>query len=542
MHSARSPSGNPIRLFRKFSSMFGSEAGVDVDPTGHTHYSSPDQANTFESLFPVDRITDRLKEQFLRLDYKVTDIIGKGGMGAVFEAHYIGANDTLGTKPGSRVAIKVISDSLVTKDDQRTRFFREATLSRQLQHPGVVKVFEVGELCKRPFFVMEYLEGQELSFIIDEKRDKGERLDVGRALQIARDVASALGAAHSKGIIHRDVKPDNIFIVMEDGEEKVKIIDLGVAKVVNANANGAPRLTNEAVIMGTPTYIAPETIQDAGEPVNYDHRIDIYSLGITLYEMLCGNVPFESTSALGTFYSHKTEAPKPLREIIPDIPEAVDRLVLRCLEKDPDNRFQTMEELIDAIGECGVKPETPTLLSASPGYVQAARKSADSMEITALYEPKEISRPRRPGIRRTVEPVEMVPAMRPKKKSGAARLAAAAIVAGGIASAGLMLSREPEEHSNVIPKPSASTDVKPRKRTNEVYNAQFETNISGTKVMKEEKLADGTIVERELGKTPLDIPLKGEQMVFLEMEGYQRVYLKVSPENSFINYRMKKRK
>ena len=451
-------------------------------------------------LFGANAV-DSLIDEFLKLDYEVAGLVGQGGMSAVYDAYYRGNPDSLGIEGGRRVAIKVLSERLINDPEIRTRFFREAEIIRNMKHPNVVELLESGEVLQRPYFVMEHLEGIDLGAFIRRGRPDNSAVPVDTALYIAREVCYALDAAHSRGIIHRDIKPDNIFIVKNENKEKdkiekIKLFDLGLAKLVNLSSD--VHLTKAGTSAGTPPYMAPETIPDASGPMNYDHRIDIYSMGVTLYEMIAGSLPFVAQEQWELLSMHKSAKPEPLRKKRPDlnIPERVEKLVLRCLEKKPDDRFKDMKEMILEIEACGVEPKSLSLLAQMklPPSTRIKKRSEKNL------------------LRRWVAPIAL-------------SIAASAVV-GGVVS-----YREPIRAfiENITKKPLA------------IYSAKIDSDIAGVSVFVEEKLDGGTVVTREIGKTPLGIPLAGEQVVYLEMDGYKRAYGKISFETPSFTHTMEKR-
>jgi len=419
-----------------------------------------------------------VEESFLALGYELKDWIGRGGMGDVYEAEYIGDSEALGMSKGCRVAIKFLTD--VTADEDVTRFYREAAMIKGLEHPNVVKVFESNLVGGRPFFAMEYLEGRDLGSIMWNEDRSQNAVETRETLRIVRQACAALSVLHSKGIIHRDIKPSNLFI-LKDGT--IKIIDFGIAKLLYRPSKEIPRLTHKNAVIGTPVYMAPEMF-NARMKDDIDHRSDIYSLGIMMYEMLAGRLPFEAEDYWDTVHFHTIAKPESLRKVRPDlnINECVDAFVLRCIRKDPGERFQSAEGMIAEIDLClceldGKKPWKALSRKAKFGIpaVLAAAALASALYFTVGNIPE--------------EPVE-----KPVQES----------VSG-------------------------------------IYRARIETDVEGVSVVKEEKLGDGTAVERVLGRTPLDVPLEGENTIFLEMEGYKRAYLKITPENKDVSFRMQER-
>jgi serine/threonine protein kinase len=244
-------------------------------------------------------------------------------------------------------AIKLINSQLADGDQFSKRLRAEAVIARKLQHPNAVHVDDLDRTEDgRPFIVMEYVEGQNLRTII---RQAGP-LPVLRALHIAAQVTSALAAAHQLGIIHRDIKPDNIHLIPQpDGSDFVKVLDFGIAKFTHDLSSSAPR-TGSGLIVGTPQYVSPEQAmgRQTGE---LDGRSDLYTLGIVLYEMLTGRVPFDSDTPVGLLVHHLHTAPIPPDEMRPDlgIPQSVSEFLMKALEKNPAQRFRDADEMLQAI-------------------------------------------------------------------------------------------------------------------------------------------------------------------------------------------------
>src|SRR5262249_44238197 len=219
------------------------------------------------------------------------------------------------------------------------RFRREARAASKIGHPNIVDVTDSGTTPEGSvYFVMEYLEGVELAKVIDE----GGALEIGRALRIASQICRAVAAAHAAGIIHRDLKPENVFLVARDGAaDFVKVLDFGIAKTAELEEARERKLTHPGMAMGTPEYMAPE--QAAGKP--YDHRVDIYSVGAILYEMVCAGPPSEGENFMEVLPKKATEQPVRPRLLRSGLPDDVERVILHALAAEPDARPATMPEL-----------------------------------------------------------------------------------------------------------------------------------------------------------------------------------------------------
>ncbi len=265
--------------------------------------------------------------------FRITRHIAQGGMADVYQAEDVTLQRS--------VALKVMLANLAQDPDLVARFHREARTVAQLAHPNIVQIYTSGTtLGGRPYLAMQYVGGGSLQQWLAELARRGQRLEPRDILALLRPIASALQAAHNAGIIHRDLKPSNI-LLRRDGTPI--LTDLGIAAVQTATT----RLTRTGSVMGTPHYMSPE--QARGTQV--DGRSDIYSLGIILYEMLAGTVPFDADNSLAVLHQHLHEPPPPLPEKRPGLAAATYQLVDICLQKDPAFRFQTAARLVQAIDE-----------------------------------------------------------------------------------------------------------------------------------------------------------------------------------------------
>jgi serine/threonine-protein kinase len=299
--------------------------------------------------------------------YEVTRKIGEGGMGAVYEARHV--------LIGKRVAIKVLLDKYAQKENVIRRLQQEARLASSIGHPNIVDITDFGKTEDgRTFVVMEYLDGESLAQLIAREGP----IPPERALAVTRQVADALAAAHGKGIIHRDVKPENVFLCKRDERDYVKVVDFGISKSLKPGEQEpeSPRLTQTGMVLGTPLYMSPE--QARGED-QLDHRIDVYALGMILYEMITGEVPFRGTNYLGIISQVLTQDVVPPRLLRPDlaISEACERVILKAMAKDREERYQSMGELatdLDRLitGDQNVSASVPTSGVAQSGDATTA--------------------------------------------------------------------------------------------------------------------------------------------------------------------------
>jgi serine/threonine-protein kinase len=268
-------------------------------------------------------------------NYRIISRIGVGGMGEVFLAEH--------PRIGKKVALKVIHRELAGNREVVSRFLNEARAVNQIGNEHIVEIHDFGQTdAGGHFFIMEYLDGRTLAA---ELHQRGGSLPTARALHIGAQIASGLGAAHDRHIIHRDLKPDNVMLIERLGDRDfVKLLDFGLAKFLSEV--DARKLTAAGVVLGTPQFMSPEACETRRA---VDHRSDIYSLGILLFQMLTGTLPFDGETMGEVLVKQVAQPPPVPRAIQPEVPPAVEQVVLRCLVKDPAGRFQTMIELRDAL-------------------------------------------------------------------------------------------------------------------------------------------------------------------------------------------------
>ena len=271
------------------------------------------------------RLADTLADS-----YEIEGEIGRGGMGIVYSARDL--------KLKRRVAIKVLPPDLAFREEIRKRFVREAQTAARLSHPHIVPIHAVGDSGGLVYFVMAYVDGESVAARLRRR----ERLPAEEARRIAAETADALGLAHAMSVVHRDIKPDNI--LLEGTRRRVVVTDFGIAKALTAMDGGT--LTGTGVAIGTPAYMSPE--QAAGEK-DIDARSDIYSLGVVAYEMLTGDLPFKAPTVAGILLKQVTEIPTDVRELRSDCPEDLATSVMRCLDKEAENRWPTADALRRAL-------------------------------------------------------------------------------------------------------------------------------------------------------------------------------------------------
>jgi len=270
-------------------------------------------------------------------NYDLLELIGKGGMAAVYRAHQPSMNRS--------VAIKIMAKTLTTDESFVTRFKNEAYLIAQLEHAHILPVYDFGEEEGLLYIVMRYLPAGTLEDRIGERG-----MPIREALALFKQLASALDYAHQRGVIHRDLKPTNVLV---DAQGNAFLTDFGIAKSLEDQT----RLTGTGGVVGTPIYMSPE--QGLGDPL--DARSDIYALGVILYEMLAGQPPFTADNPMAVMLKHINDAPPPPSEFNPDIPKAVEAVVMRALAKDPAERYETAQQMADAFEEAVLTGSVPAL-------------------------------------------------------------------------------------------------------------------------------------------------------------------------------------
>jgi serine/threonine protein kinase len=366
-----------------------------------------------------------LPGMLVRGKYEIIEKIGAGGMATVYRVKHLAF--------GEIRALKVVSARLGDDEAFLKRFRTEAVVTRRLQHPNAVRVDDLDVTEDgRPFIVMECVEGRNLREAI--RADGAFPVPVAAA--IGSQVASALGAAHALGITHRDIKPDNIVLTVgPDGQALAKVLDFGIAKVREGGVDvGAGYTATETgMIVGTPQYVSPE--QGMGKRGDQlDGRSDLYSLGVTLYEMITGRLPFESTTPMEMILHHMQTPPPPPQKVRPDLalPPAVGTLLMRALQKEPGRRFKNAEEMVAALDVLAALPATAVSRAAPTARVPAAGSShSTAIEVEPLVTPAPTRRAPAPA--RTRPTVVRAQPEEAERSSGTGLIAAAAILAAIVA-------------------------------------------------------------------------------------------------------------
>jgi serine/threonine protein kinase len=428
-------------------------------------------------------------------NYKVTKLLGEGGMGMV----YLGEHPVIGRK----VAIKVLHNALAKDQDIVARFFNEARAIHLIGHANIVEILDFGATPDgQPYFIMEFLTGEALS----EHVARGP-IPAGEVMAMADQMCRALGAAHAKGIVHRDLKPHNIQIIERDGKMMVKILDFGVAKILAAPDGSQSVKTRTGSLMGTPLYMSPEQCKGAGL---LDHRTDIYSLGVMIFEMLAGRPPFMAEGIGELFAMHMLEEAPSVIEFAPATPPAMANAVMKALNKNLEDRFASMEDFRRALlGEVQV----------SPGQAHPAAKRPGAMGTRSLPSTQTMS-PQAQSTTLSSATSEIDDDLSPpKRRTG---LIVGVVVAVGAAAAvaffaGTKEASKAPAAALAAPTPApASTLAAPK-----IVTLRFEATPSGTHVFRK---GDGT----DLGTAPLEVKLaqKNDKAEYLlRKDGYKEFSL-----------------
>jgi serine/threonine protein kinase/Tfp pilus assembly protein PilF len=292
---------------------FCGECGTQLLPPGEISVPT----KTLET--PIDKLT---RGTTFANRYEIIEELGKGGMGKVYKV--------LDTKIKEMVALKLLKPEIASDKQTIERFSNELKFARKIRHANVCQMYDLNEVEGTHYITMEYVSGQDLKGLI---RQTGQ-LAIGTVISIAKQVCEGLSEAHRLGVVHRDLKPQNIMI---DKEGDARIMDFGIARALKAKG-----ITEEGLMIGTPDYMSPEQT----EAKDVDHRSDIYSLGVVLYEMVTGRVPFEGDTPLSIAMKQKSEAPRDPMELNAQIPEGLSHVILKCLEKDRKKRYQNAEKLL----------------------------------------------------------------------------------------------------------------------------------------------------------------------------------------------------
>jgi serine/threonine-protein kinase len=434
---------------------------LDAKLSPPPNHNEPDQRPDLKGTELTDAELRRLRDPVIGSEvsgYVVKGQLGQGGMGIVYE----GEQPTI----GKRVAIKVLRHEVADNPDVVQRLVAEARAVNQVGHRGIIDVFGVGQLPDgRQCIVMEFLEGESLEAVLNLYREQQRLMPVDDVLVIFDEILSALSAAHRAGVVHRDVKPSNIFLCRQpDGSQYVKLLDFGIAKL-GALAKATPT-TRNGMMMGTPMYMAPEQARMAsGAP-----SMDLYALGVMLFEMLTNQLPFVRDSIVSLLLAHQNDPPARPTSLVPTVPAELEAVVLKLLEKDVARRYQTADELKTVLAQLRKQlarepvPVVVVRVQGPPAPTQASLEHA----ATAISA-------RHPAVQPTPEPVvQPVAVAAPAAHSSSSEdLAAigtgssrrwwlAAAVVAGLAALGVWLSRDTNAATSVAavePVPAVAAPV-----------------------------------------------------------------------------------
>jgi len=329
---------------------------------------------THEKLTAIHKMGGKLLEN----KYRVESVLGVGGMGVVYDGRH--------KLIDRRVAIKFLSPETCGSMEVRQRFINEARIAASLGHKNIIAVLDMGETAEDvPYIVMEYLEGESLGDALERE----ERLPVDRSVEITLQILDGLHAVHSEGIVHRDLKPENVFLARQSGgEEIVKLLDFGISRLAYAQMDQETRLTEAGKVYGTPYYVSPEQAEGR---LDVDHRSDLYSMGIMLYEMVTGRLPFRSTSYATLMVDIITKPPPDPRDHLPEIPIELVSVINQALAKSPAMRFESAYHMSQALlplrargaRRVSFTPSKPLPAVTRPAHTDQPRDSHTGYRIVA---------------------------------------------------------------------------------------------------------------------------------------------------------------
>jgi serine/threonine-protein kinase len=352
-------------------------------------------------------------------NYRAISLLGEGGMGAVYLAEH--------PEIGRKVAVKVLRSEFSRDNQLLGRFLNEAKAANAIGHPNIIEILDMGTTGDgMPYLVMELLQGE----VMAGRLRRLARLPLQVALEFAYQTASAVGAAHKKGIVHRDLKPDNLFIVPDEHDptrERIKVLDFGIAKL-QMRGPGDSVKTRTGTLMGTPVYMSPEQAMGTKE---VDHRSDIYSLGVIIFEMICGKPPFFSEGFGELVHLHLNVQPPSPRSFVPSLPGNVEALIFKTLAKKADDRFQSMKDLQEAIKAVGAG-QFPVRGSSTPDFSGGTLPTAASSPTPISELPRQSTTFSTHGER----------VAEPRRSSGRAKLVVGAVATLAMIGGGLFWSHQ----------------------------------------------------------------------------------------------------
>jgi serine/threonine protein kinase len=438
-------------------------------------------------------------------NYRAISLLGEGGMGAVYLAEH--------PDIGRKVAVKVLRSEFSRDVQLLGRFLNEARAANAIRHPNIIEILDSGITAEGiSYLVMELLEGESLAARL---RRLGS-LPLPNALEFAYQTASAVGAAHRKGIVHRDLKPDNLFVVPDENDparERIKVLDFGIAKL-QVHAMGDSVKTRTGTLMGTPVYMSPEQAMGTKE---VDHRSDIYSLGVIIFEMICGKPPFFSEGFGELVHLHMNVAPPSPRTFVPSLPGAVEALIFKMLAKRPDDRYPSMQAVQDACKQISTATH-PIRGTSSPDFSGGTLPTAVS-----ATSPAELGR-----LSTTFSTNgERTGARTVPRTGGKLRIAAGVLVTAAVVAGGLFYTRQRTTDSATGPEKSGLpgpivTPPQPPKDP-KMVTIKIDSRPGGARVVR---IADGV----NLGTTPWEHPFtagEGTIELRLDRDGYEPMTLQI---------------
>ncbi|WP_437755863.1 serine/threonine protein kinase [Sorangium sp. So ce1389] len=475
--------------------------------------------------------SDPLLGKVLNQKFKIHSLLATGGMGVIYRGEQIALE--------RQVAIKVLTPTNSSNQidpNFHKRFFLEASILARLQHPNIVTVFDYGRVenmePERYFMAMEFLEGETLF----RRLRKAGRLSAPDAMGIARQIARGLREAHKHGVVHRDLKPSNVMLVPgEDTGELVKILDFGLVKVL---ADDSEELTQQGSFLGSPRFMSPEQISHG----KVDLRTDVYSLGVIVYQMLCGKVPFEAQNSVQILIAHLQQPVPRMRERNPeaDVPEPLEAFVLRCLSKEPDGRPANMEAFIRGLGECaqamGLSPafgSTGLVTMDSGGTGRMPTPMPPVRVMTAI--PASPSPPSSAsGAGSQVDDASLGAASRPADAAPQGRKGIVLVAAGVLAVAGIGIAMSQMRPSEPAPAAAPAPDkpqVAPPPADVGSFVLMVESMPSGAEVLEDGK---------PLGNTPLQLSITNSSVranprrLTVRHEGYEPYSIVQGPSDQSV--------
>ncbi|WP_437317021.1 serine/threonine-protein kinase [Sorangium sp. So ce385] len=476
--------------------------------------------------------SDPLLGKVLNQKFKIHSLLATGGMGVIYRGEQIALE--------RQVAIKVLTPTNSSNQidpNFHKRFFLEASILARLQHPNIVTVFDYGRVenmePERYFMAMEFLEGETLF----RRLRKAGRLSAPDAMGVARQIARGLREAHKHGVVHRDLKPSNVMLVPgEDTGELVKILDFGLVKVL---ADDSEELTQQGSFLGSPRFMSPEQISHG----KVDLRTDVYSLGVIVYQMLCGKVPFEAQNSVQILIAHLQQPVPRMRERNPeaDVPEPLEAFVLRCLSKDPEGRPANMEAFIRGLAECaqamGLSPafgSTGLVTMDSTGAGRMPTPMPPVRVMTAI--PASPSPPSSSGgAASPVDDASLGAASRPADAAPQGRKGIVLVAVGVLAVAGIGVAMSQMRPSE--PPPAPAQPEKPQ-----VAPAPPPAD-GGTFVLMVESMPSGAEVLEDgkpLGTTPLQLSIANSSVranprrLTVRQEGYEPYSIVQGPSDQSV--------